>query len=64
MSAKRHLNSSDGGNAMKETGHRQMVADLLDLVWQMEQLLKDYSRYLTAHDDGHWLESETNDEPF
>ncbi len=49
---------------MKETEHRQMVADLLDLVWQMEQILKDYSRQLKAHDDGHQLESETIDKPF
>lgn len=48
---------------MIENEHRQMAADLLGLVWQMEQLLKDYCRQLTAHDDGHWLESETNDEP-
>lgn len=49
---------------MTETEHRQRVANLLDLLWQMEQILKDYSRYLTAHDDGHWLETKTNDEPF
>jgi len=49
---------------MKETVHRQMVADLLDLVWQIEQLLKDYGRYLTVDDDGHTLESETNNKPF
>lgn len=48
---------------MKETEHRQMVADLLDLVWQMEQLLKDYGRQLTVHDDGHQLESEAIDKP-
>jgi len=47
---------------MKDTEHRQMASELLDLVWQMEQVLKDYSRYLTARDDGHCLESETNDE--
>ena len=49
---------------MKETEHRQMAAELLDLLWQMEQLLKGYSRYLTTDDDGHWLESENNNEPF
>ena len=49
---------------MKETEQRQTVADLLNLVWQMEQLLKDYGRRLTAHDDGHTLERENNDKPF
>jgi hypothetical protein len=46
---------------MKETENRQMVADLIDMVWQMEQLLKDYGRHLTAHDEGHQLESEMID---
>lgn len=49
---------------MKETEHRQVAADLLDLIWKMEQILKDYGRRLSAHDDGHWLEAENNDEPF
>lgn len=49
---------------MNDTEHRQMAAELLDLLRQMEQALKDYCRQLTAHDDGHQLESETNDEPF
>jgi hypothetical protein len=49
---------------MKETEHRQVAADLLDLLWKMEQILKDYCRQLSAHDDGHWLETENNDEPF
>jgi len=49
---------------MKDTEHRQMAAELLDLILQMEQVLKDYCRQLTAHDDGHQLESENNDEPF
>ena len=49
---------------MTENEHRQVAADLLDLLWQMEQILKDYCRQLTAHDDGHGLETETNDEPF
>ncbi|MDO3376648.1 hypothetical protein [Geoalkalibacter halelectricus] len=42
---------------MSANEHRQMVADLLDLLWQMEQILKDYGRLLTGHDDGHWLET-------
>ena len=49
---------------MTENEHRQMAADLLDLVWEMEQMLKNYCRYLAAHDDGHRLETEANDEPF
>lgn len=49
---------------MKDTEHRQMAAELLDLVWQMEQVLKDYCRWFTAHDDGHQLEPENDDEPF
>lgn len=49
---------------MKDTEHRQMAAELLDLIWQMEQVLKDYCRWLTTHDDGHRLESENNEEPF
>lgn len=49
---------------MAPNEHRQVTAELLDLLWRMEQILKDYSRYLTAHDDGHCLESETKDEPF
>ena len=49
---------------MKDTERRQMAAELLDLIWQMEQVLKDYCRWLTAHDDGHELEAENNDEPF
>lgn len=43
---------------------RQMAAELLDLLWQMEQILKDYCRQLTTHDDGHQLETENNNEPF
>jgi len=49
---------------MKETEHRQIAAELLDLVWQMEQILKDYCRQLAGHDDGHHLEPENNDELF
>ncbi len=49
---------------MKDTEHRQITADLLDLIRQMEQILKDYCRQLTAHDDGHQLETEKNDKPF
>lgn len=49
---------------MTTNEHRQMASDLLDLLWQMEQLLKDYCRQLTAHDDGHHLENENDDEPF
>jgi hypothetical protein len=64
MSGRRPQNSSDGGLSMKNTEHRQMATELLDLIRQMEQVLKDYCRQLTAHDDGHQLESENNDEPF
>jgi hypothetical protein len=49
---------------MKDTEHRQMATELLDLLWQMEQVLKDYCRWLTADDDGHTLETENKDEPF
>ena len=49
---------------MKETEHRQMAVELLDLIWQMEQLLKDYARRLTAHDDGHTLERENDNKTF
>ena len=48
---------------MTTNEHRQAAAALLDLLWQMEQVLKDYCRQLTAHDDGHILESENNNEP-
>ncbi|MCF6265994.1 MAG: hypothetical protein L3J57_05520 [Desulfuromusa sp.] len=49
---------------MTEDEHRQVAAELFDLLRQMEQLLKDYCRQLAAHDDGHCLEAENNDEPF
>jgi hypothetical protein len=49
---------------MKDAEHRQIAAELLVLLWQMEQTLKDYCRQLTAHDDGHQLETENNDDPF
>jgi hypothetical protein len=49
---------------MKKTDHRQVAAELLDLLWQMEQILKDCCRQITANDDGHTLETENNDEPF
>lgn len=52
---------------MSANEHREMVADLLNRLWQMEQILKDYCRQLAAHDDGHWLETKTkknNDNPF
>ena len=52
---------------MTANEHREMAADLLDLVCQMEQILKDYCRLLAAHDDGHWLETKNKknkDEPF
>jgi hypothetical protein len=49
---------------MKSEDHRQFAATLLDLVQQMEQILKDYSRLLTADDDGHRLEREKVDDPF
>lgn len=45
--------------------HRQVAVTLLDLVQQMEEILKGYCRLLTANDDGHWLEQNENDEdPF
>lgn len=49
---------------MTASEHRQLATDLLDLLWQMEKILKDYCRQLTAHDDGHLLETENNAEPF
>ena len=52
---------------MTANEHRQLAADLLALLWQMEQLLKDYCRLLAVHDDGHWLETKNkknNAEPF
>ncbi|MDO3377068.1 hypothetical protein [Geoalkalibacter halelectricus] len=48
---------------MKETQHRQVAAELFDLVRQMEQILKDYCRLLAAHDDGHCLEPSDTNEP-
>lgn len=41
---------------MTDNDHREIAAELLDLVQQMEQTLKVYCRLLTAHDDGHRLE--------
>jgi len=41
---------------MTDHDHREIAAELLDLVQQMEQTLKEYGRLLTVHDDGHWLE--------
>jgi len=49
---------------MKAEDHRQIAGDLLDLVQQMEQILKDYCNLLSAHDDGHWLEPDGNEERF
>lgn len=49
---------------MTANEQRQLAADLLDLLWQMEQLLKDYCRQLTAQDDGHELERKSDEEPF
>ena len=49
---------------MTEYDHRQMATDLLDLLWKMDQILKDYSRYLAAHDDGHRLETEDGEDQF
>ena len=48
---------------MKDTKHRLMASELLDLVWQMEQVLKNYCRWLTVNDDGHLLETENDNEP-
>ncbi len=47
---------------MAEDEHRQVATDLLDLLRQMELILKDYCRQLTAYDDGHCLEAEIGDE--
>ncbi|MCK4622480.1 MAG: hypothetical protein KAT62_09740 [Desulfuromonadales bacterium] len=45
--------------------HRQVAGTLLDLVQEMEQILKDYCRLLTANDDGHRLEqNESDKDPF
>jgi hypothetical protein len=49
---------------MSQDDHRNFAATLLDLVWQIEQLLKDYCRLLTANEDGHWLERDSNNDPF
>jgi hypothetical protein len=50
---------------MKPEDHVLYVATLLELVQRMEQTLKDYCRLLTAHDDGHCLETDNADkEPF
>jgi hypothetical protein len=67
MSGGRPQNCSEGNVPMTANEHRDMAADLLDLVWQMEQILKDYCRLLAAHDDGHWLETKNKknkDKPF
>ena len=47
---------------MTTEDHRAFAADLLELVQQMELILKDYSRLLSAHDDGHELEKGKNEE--
>jgi len=49
---------------MTTNDHRQVAAELLALAQQMEQILKDYCRLLAAHDEGHWLELEDNEEQF
>jgi len=49
---------------MTANDHRQMAAELLNLVQLMEQILQDYCRLLTDHDDGHRLEKGNHDEPF
>ena len=49
---------------MKAEDQILFAGKLLDLVQQMEQIIKDYCRQLTAQDDGHWLERENRDEPF
>jgi hypothetical protein len=64
MSGEQRLNCSKGETPMTTNEHRQIASDLLDLLWRMEQLLKDYCRQLTAYDDGHHLENEKDDEPF
>jgi len=47
---------------MTTEDHRAFAAELLELVQQMEQILKNYSRLLSAHDDGHDLEQGENEE--
>ena len=47
---------------MTTEDHRRFAADLRELVQQMELILKDYSRLLSAHDDGHELEKGKNEE--
>lgn len=47
---------------MTAEDHRAFAADLRELVQQMEQILKDYSRLLSAHDDGHSLEKGEDEE--
>jgi len=47
---------------MTAEDHRVFAADLRELVQQMDQILKDYSRLLSAHDDGHDLEKGHNEE--
>ena len=50
---------------MKPEDHTFFARRLLELVQEMEQIIKNYSRLLTADDDGHWLEQNENDEePF
>lgn len=48
---------------MNQEDHKKFAATLLDLVLQMEQFIKDYCRLLTANDDGHWLEQDSNNDP-
>jgi hypothetical protein len=49
---------------MNAEDHIHFAGKLLDLVQQMERIIKDYCRLLTANDDGHWLERNNDDEPF
>ena len=45
---------------MTDKEHREIVTELLALVQQMEQLLKEDIRLLTSQDDGHCLETKSN----
>lgn len=50
---------------MRPEDHILFAGKLLDLVREMEQIIIDYCRFITAHDDGCLLEEEGIDQdPF
>lgn len=49
---------------MKPEDHILLAGRLLDLVQEMEQIIKDYCRLIAAKDDGPLLEKSKNDYPF